>query len=292
VGAWRWLDAVRDRFALPSDASFDQLHPAEDIKPLGELTLAASLAIREDALGSREKHIARSLIDFAWTQLHHGELLFDLISATLVPYPMEIYAWFRRAGYRYPRLDQLLGHLTNLRAARTPEVAAHRVLAASNAARLLGLPQRVNPAALAALTWLGGTPEPWRVDPFILYAMTHTVFHLTDWGARPQQLSANQQSYLHAWLPAWLEVYLEAGQWDLLGELLIVDLCLNAPDHHPHAWHALARAQHPDGLLPAGPERVPHQAAKAFRSHHHPTIVAAIAGTMAVSHHINTWARP
>lgn len=95
------------------------------------------------------------------------------------------------------------------------------------------------------------------------------------------------QAYLHAWLPAWLEVYLEAGQWDLVGELLIVDLCLTEPEYHPNAWDQLARAQQPDGLLPAGPERVPQDTAKAFRNHYHPTVVAAIVGTLAVSRRIS-----
>jgi hypothetical protein len=91
---------------------------------------------------------------------------------------------------------------------------------------------------------------------------------------------------LHAWLPVWLEVYVEAGQWDLVGEMLIVDLCLLEPGDYPHAWEALACAQQSDGLLPAGPERVSTDVVKAFRDHYHPTVVAAIAGTLAVSRRI------
>jgi hypothetical protein len=65
--------------------------------------------------------------------------------------------------------------------------------------------------------------------------------------------------------------------------LLIVDLCLTEPDFYPHAWKYLAGAQHSDGLVPYGPVRVPGEVAKAFRNHYHPTLVAAIAGTLAVS---------
>jgi hypothetical protein len=67
-------------------------------------------------------------------------------------------------------------------------------------------------------------------------------------------------------------------------------LCLTEPDDYPHAWEALARAQQPDGLLPARPQRVPTDAAKAFREHYHPTVVAAIAGTLAVSRRIGAQA--
>ena len=116
--------------------------------------------------------------------------------------------------------------------------------------------------------------------------MTHTVFHLTDWGAHPHGLPDHIQDYLQSWLPAWLEVYLEAGQWDLVAELLIVDLCLTDPEFYPHAWDRVAGAQHADGLLPYGPMRVPHKLAKAFRNHYHLTLAATIAGTLAVSRRI------
>lgn len=289
VRAWSWLEAAREHFALPAGIASDRLHPNEDVKPLAELVLAASIALREGATGSREAQIAHALVEFAWAQLRGGDILHELTCEHLIDtYPMEAYAWFVRAGYRHPKLDELVAHLSGLRAARVPEVVPNRVLAVFNAERLLGLPQRRDPAALIARTWLGGTPEPWRTDFFTLYTMTHSVFHLTDWGARPGDLPAHLQTYLHAWLPAWLEVYLEAGQWDLIGELLVVDLCLTEPDYHPGAWDPVARAQQPDGLLPAGPERVPQEVAKAFRDHYHPTIVAAIAGTLAVSRWIGS----
>jgi hypothetical protein len=287
VRAWSWLDAAREHFALPTDISSDRLHPNEDMKPLAELALAASIAVREGATGSREAQIAPALLEFAWSQLRGGDVLYELLCVhSIDTYPMETYAWFVRCGYRHPRLDELVAHLASLRAARVPEVVPNRALGVLNAERLLGLPQREDPAALTARTWLGGTPEPWRIDFFTLYTMTHTVFHLTDWGASPDGLPAHLQAYLHVWLPVWLEVYLEAGQWDLVGELLVVDLCLAEPDCHLRAWDTLAHAQQPDGLLPAGPERVPQEVAKAFRDHYHPTTVAAIAGTLAVSRRI------
>ena len=280
----RWLDAAREYFALPTDSAPDQLHPDEDMKPLGELVLAASIAVREGATSSQQVQIARALIEFAWQQLRSGQVLYELqCKQPVETYPMEIYACFVRAGYRHQRLDELLTHLSGLRAARVPEVIPSRALAVWNAERLIGLSQHDDVAALTARTWLGGTPEPWAPDFFTQYAMTHTVFHLTDWGARSDGVPVHLQTYLHAWLPAWLEVYLEANQWDLVGELLAMDSCLTEPNYYPHAWEALVHAQQPDGLLPAGPERVSQEMAKTFRKHYHPTLVAMIAGTLAVS---------
>jgi hypothetical protein len=292
IRALGWLNAARDHFALPQDISAYRHRPNEDIKRLGELALAVSIAIREGVTGSREAEIARSLAAFTWAELRDGDVLEELQrEQPIETYPTETYAWFARIGYRHPRLDKLATHLSGLRAARVLEVVPNRRLAVFNAERLVGLPHRDHPATLTDRTWLGGTPEPWATDLLTLYAMTHTVFHLTDWAAHPDDLPAQLQTYLRAWLPAWLEVYVEAGQWDLVGELLIVDLCLAEPGNHPQAWEALARAQQSDGLLPAGPERVSPDVVKAFRDHYHPTVVAAIAGTLAVSRRIGVQAR-
>ena len=284
VRAWGWLDDAREHFALPAGVSLDRLQPNDDVQPLGELAIAVSVATCGGALGSLATQTIPALAEHAWAQLRNGDLLYELAcNHTIDTYPLETYAWFVRAGHRNSQLDELLKHLSSLRAARVPEVLPNRALAVYNAERLLGLPSRADPVALTARTWLGGCPEPWRTDFFTLYMMTHTVFHLTDWGVQPGCLPAHLQAYLHAWLPAWLEVYLEAGQWDLVGELLIVDLCLTESVHYPDAWDALARAQQPDGLLPARPGRVPRDPATAFHDHYHPTIVAAIAGSLALS---------
>lgn len=288
VRALSWLEAVSPHFALPSGAWPDRLDVDKDIKPLSEVALAASIAIRERATGSCEARLAPALVDFSWHQLRGGDVLYQLQRHNpAVTHPMELYAPFVRAGYRHPELDELLTHLTSLRAARVIELLPNRALAVLNAARVLGLPIHVDPAELTARTWLGGTPEPWGTDFFTLYAMTHTVFHLTDFGGHPQGLAPPLQEYLHAWLPAWLEVYLEAGQWDLIGELLIVDVCLTQPAYYPHAWDRLAQAQQPDGLVPAGPEAVPQHTGEAVRKHYHPTVVAAIAGTLATSRRLS-----
>jgi hypothetical protein len=203
VRALGWLDAALDHFALPTGISSDRLRPTEDIKPLGELVSAASIAIREVATGSREAQLAPALVAFAWAQLRGGDTLYELQrEQPIETFPTGTYAWFVRSGHRHPRLDELVAHRIRLRAARVPEVVPNRMLAIFNAERLLGLPPREDPAAIAARTWLGGTPEPWAIDFLTLYCVTHTVFHLTDWGARPDGLPAHLQTYLHAWLPA------------------------------------------------------------------------------------------
>ncbi|MDQ2880010.1 MAG: hypothetical protein M3Y48_01825 [Actinomycetota bacterium] len=168
------------------DISTYRNRPNEEIKRLGELALVVSIAIREGATGSREAEIARSLAAFTWAQLRDGDVLEVLQrEQPIEAYPTETYAWFARIGYRHPRLETLAAHLSGLRAGRVLEIVPNRRLAVFNAERLVGLPPREDLATLTGRTWLGGTPEPWATDLLTLYAMTHTVFHLTDWGARP-----------------------------------------------------------------------------------------------------------
>lgn len=196
-----WLGRARSGFALPQGVTAAQIDsPA--LKSVAELGLAMSLVEREAIAGAEDAQAARLLADFAWAQLEGGELLYrwqlhDPASSV----PMEVYAPFVRAGYRHEPLEGLCAHLVGLRAARVRELLPNRQLAVVAAARQLGLPDPVDPLVLLERTWLGGQPEPWMLDPAAAYALTHTVFHLTDWGADPGGLPDPLQEHLHLWLP-------------------------------------------------------------------------------------------
>ncbi|MDT7712087.1 MAG: hypothetical protein QOG46_776 [Pseudonocardiales bacterium] len=278
-----WLGRARSGFALPEGVTATQI-PVQALKPVAELGLAMSLVDRETVAGAEDAHTARLLAEFAWDQLERGALLYRRqLHDPASPFPMEVYASFVRAGYRHRPLEALCAHLIGLRSARVRELAPHHQLAVVAAARQLGLPAPVDPLVLAEWTWLGGQPEPWMLDVAAAYALTHTVFHLTDFGADPGGLPQELQQYLHLWLPVWVEVVTETKAWDLLAELLIVDACLTEPQTYPRAWERLAQAQDPDGMLPHGITRAFRDQQKEFRHHYHPTLVAVIAGTVAVS---------
>ena len=108
------------------------------------------------------------------------------------------------------------------------------------------------------------------------------------WGASPGGLPAPLQAYLRTWLPVWVEVWREVAQWDLVGELLFVDACLDEPVCGAGPWEELAEVQRPDGLLPRDADPVPEDPVEAFTEHHHPTAVAVMAGTIALSRALNT----
>ncbi len=279
-----WLRHNHQRGALPPGTTEEIADPDNAYKPLGEIALAASIAVREGLLSAHDADVARDLLDFAWGEYRHGDLLYERqLRHTMMTDPLEMYSPFIRAGYRHEGLDELLAHLSRLTAARSVEHFPNRRLAVANAQRLLGLDQDTDWAALTDATWLGRLPEPWAIDWFTAYAVTHTAFHLTDFGALPGELPVRIQDYLHTWLPVWVEVWQENHQWDLLAELLIVGACLTEPWSDPEAWELLAGAQREDGLVPRDGQPVDNDPARAFLDHHHPTLVSVIAGTLALS---------
>ncbi|GAA0917629.1 DUF6895 family protein [Nonomuraea longicatena] len=281
--ALSWLDGMRGSFALPTDTPDDHVL-GDALKALAELTLATALVRREAIAGPRSADLADRLLDFCWQQVGQGELLYRLQARTpAATYPMEIYAPFAAAGYRHERLDRLAAQLYGLRAYRVVEHVPNRRLALVSAAAKIGVAVPDDLAALTGQTWLGGTPEPWMLDPSNAYGVTHTVFHLTDWGARPEGLPPQLQDYLHQWLPAWAEVYCETRLWDLLLEMLMVGTCLGRPLFSRAIWEQVAAAQRADGMMPNGMTKPPADPHRAWRNHHHPTIVAVAAGTLTLS---------
>jgi hypothetical protein len=285
--AWSWLGAVHGEFALDPNIAIDQLDSVRHLKPLSELALAGSIAIREGVAGCHGARVAPALVEFAWHQFRDGELLYELQrERPLDLLPLDSYAVFVRAGHRHAGLENLLAHLGCLRASTAPELVPNRALGVLNGERLIGLPPRWDVAELTGRTLLGTRPEPWAIDLAGFYAITHTVFHLTDLGARPSGLPLQLQDYLHDWLPAWLEVYLEAGHWDVVGELLMVDQCLSRPDCPAEAWARLVGAQHQDGMVLAEAGRDIRTARTLVRNHYHSGVVAAIAGTLGVARRI------
>lgn len=277
---WEWLDASRQHFALPAEVPTAKLHTSWHLQPLGELALCGSLQIRDGSGGSPQAGIASMLLEFVWEQLRDGEVLIELQRhRPNDDLALECYIPFVRAGYRNEKLEALLHHRAELRTATAREALPNRTLGIIDSRRLLGRSEP-DTAELINRTWLGASPEPWTADLFTLYSVTHTVFNVTDWGARPHRLPQHLQNYLHTWLPAWLDVYLDAQHWDMVSELLITDLCLSHPECFPHAWEQLCRAQQLDGLVPVEPGRPIEDGFRGFRNHYHATIVATIAGAL------------
>ncbi|WP_395293504.1 DUF6895 family protein [Kitasatospora hibisci] len=285
-GALRWLHSCyRNGLGrFPEDATIDLADPNNVYKPLGEAALATGLLLREGVAGAEDNRIARETLDLAWEQLRGGDLLYERqLRHPLMTDPLEVYVHFARADYRHRALEELLDSLARLRAVRAMEMLPNRRLAVANARRVVGLEQQPDWSALAAATWLGATPEPWMIDWLTAYDVTHTVFHLTDWGARPDGLPTAMRDYLRDWLPVWLDVWQEIGQWDLVGELLIVAACIGDTEAGVPGWRALAAVQRPDGLVPRDADPVAGEPEQLLTDHGHTAVVTVVAAAITLA---------
>ncbi|MFI0262457.1 DUF6895 family protein [Streptomyces sp. NPDC017056] len=294
--ALAWLHANREYGALSDVPRADLLDDADAYKGIGETALAASLVLRSGVAGTHELRLARELLEYCWQQLGEGSLLYErLLRHPLKTDPIETYAHFARGGYQVPQLDRLIAHTVTLRSTHAVEHVPNRRLAVANAVRVVGFdhgPGAHDWAGLTRDTWLGALPEPWHIDWLTAYAVTHTVFHLTDWGRLPDGVPADLAEYLTRWLPVWTDIWAETGHWDLMAELMIIGTCLPEPRTETDDWQRLAAVQHDDGLVPRDDDPVEGDAAQLFDAHQHPTVVAVVAGTTALARALDAPARP
>jgi hypothetical protein len=284
VRALEWLWAHRDGFRLEPDVDPD-VGFLERFKPVGELALICRVLFREGVAGSRQADLARRLVDHTWRHtLDGGRMLVrGQRVEPLSPIPFEVYLPYKELGYSEPDVERatVLYHRLNSWAAL--ELDPTRRLGMSAFQRRFGLTPRRPEADLVGATWLARTPEPWTVSGHIAYDLTHTVFHLTDWGERPDGLPPDIADYLTMWLPVWIDDWLDLKRWDLLGELLVVDACLPRPTLDERAWEGFAAAQQPDGAMPAVRTMPEGEPDEVFDTVYHPTLVAAFASVLATS---------
>ncbi|WNI20489.1 DUF6895 family protein [Streptomyces sp. ITFR-16] len=259
-----WADAHRSGFVLPPDVLEPHTEVNRTLKPLGELAQLCTTIVRSTAPDTPEHGTARELITFAWEQVHAGDLLLELLRGEpFAAYPYEIYAAFAGYGLRNEGFERLAGTLSGTRGWAHTEQHANRELGLINSELRVGTAPHTDADAVLARTWLGGLCEPWMFEGPSGYALTHTVFHITDWCCFPERMPAGIDAYLRDWLPPWIDGCLESRQWDLTGELLAVAAALPGPppmDLLDAAWPALAAAQAPSGAVPeTGPTLSPAQ---------------------------------
>ncbi|MFJ4840798.1 DUF6895 family protein [Streptomyces sp. NPDC088746] len=285
AGALDWLDANRARFRARTGPHTPAAEVKERFKPVGELGLIGSVVRREGVVGRRQNEQLSKLLDFAWHDvLDSGGLLAWLQDQEpFSPVPLELYVPFHELGYRHPAVEEHTRLVQATTAWGVLEAQPNRRLGISRFEARAGLTPATPTAEALRRTWLGRTPEPWAVDYHTAYAVTHTVFHLTDWGRSPDRLPDNIARYVELWLPAWIDEWRHAEHWDLLGELLVVDACLPRPALHPDVWQRYAAAQSPDGAMPIQRGMPVGDPDDVFDVVHHPTLVALLASAMATS---------
>ncbi|MFD7696675.1 DUF6895 family protein [Streptomyces sp. NPDC059374] len=284
VRALEWLWAHRDGFRLEPDAD-PEVGFLDRFKPVGELALICRVLFREGVAGSRQADLARRLLDHSWRETLDGGRMLARGQRVepLSPIPFEVYLPYKELGYSEPEVERAVRLYHRLESWSALEVDPNRRLGLAAFQRRFGLAPRTPETDLAGATWLGHTPEPWTVGGHIAYDVTHTVFHLTEWGAHPEGLPPHIADYLTTWLPVWIDDWLDLERWDLLGELLVVDACLPRPTLDERAWAGFAAAQQADGAMPAVRSMPEGDPDEVFDLVYHPTLVAAFASVLATS---------
>jgi hypothetical protein len=284
VGALEWLWVHRDGFRLEPDVD-PQVGFLERFKPIGELALICGVLFREGVAGSQQARLARQLLDHVWREtLDGGRMLVrGQRIEPISPIPSEVYLPFRELGHSVPEVERAAALNHRLESWSAMETNPTRRLGLSAFQRRFGFAPRPPEAEALRATWLARTPEPWTVEGHIAYGITHAVFHLTDWGGRPEGLPPRLADYLATWLPAWLDDWTDLQNWDLLGELLVVDACLPEPTLDGQAWRAFAAAQQPDGAMPPARTMPEGSTQDVFDIVYHSTLVAALASALATS---------
>ncbi|WP_330346541.1 hypothetical protein OHA09_33055 [Streptomyces longwoodensis] len=302
-----WLSRNRAHFALGDDALARDGRVDGSWKPLGELAqVCATLSVRTPPSDPLHACV-RDLLAFAWRQTGEGALFCEVQRAEpFATYPLEVYAAFASAGLRHPGYERAAATVAATRGWRLTEQLPTRRLGVLCAERQIGLRRDDDEPALLARTWLGGLPEPWTFERASGYALTHVVFHLTDWGRGGPNLPPAVAEHLAHWAPAWLVTCLEGGLWDLACEVAAVAAGVPAAGTDATfeaelagAWARIAGVQYASGALPEEDGRVaaevPHEetvpprdgasacGASGFRLCYHSTLMAAFAAGLTLA---------
>jgi hypothetical protein len=204
--------------------------------------------------------------------------------AYLLPYLM-----LRATGYRCADYEDTLTRLRRSGHLRPHELVPYRILEREHALWRSGVLGR-EPAwkRLAAATVLLRTRSLLSLDDEGAYAITHTLFYLTDFGHRAAPLSPTEMRRAVDFVEGLLLHYWRVGNWDLVGERLINANCCGAcgSDIYAGAARAYEGAWRPDGAMPARRTSEVQDAIAGdedFGACYHPTLVAVLYCATAMS---------
>ena len=249
----RWLNRNLDRFS-----PFEQ----SDLTP--KITAFAELAILYERLRSIESEAVAMRLGLPrvlrrWRQflLKHCEdrAYAELgrrrpASAFALSLP---YLSLRTSGHRSSFHEETLRNARARGVLATAETVPHRVLDREYFLWKSGLSSQA-PAwlELYANTALAVIPDDLHIDREMAYAITHTLFYLTDWGRRPPPFDIAETGRVTRILDCLIVHYWRLSHWDLLGELLVnrVSMSVGASRLATAAAIAFLNAWRPEGCIP------------------------------------------
>lgn len=290
-----WIFHDLSRFRL--DRGSNDARVVELLKPLGELTLAASLLSRLPHLSTDRTW--NTVLDFSWEQIREGNLLVDVLKERpdlLVM--LSLYATFHREGYKNTRLeDQILQLVKNPGYYQT-DMLAWRRLDLLVGLRDLNMKNSVESEIMEIFdrTWLSKCHPPWTITDPAAYGLTHTAFYMTNYGVGTSLLPSRVSNYLLENCLPWTRMYLNEGNFDLAAEMIMTRCCIQSPLQNDEKSIAIdfLTARMDDGAFPCPPygalsllfgENDPSR--RHFLLHYHTVLVTCMAAAMAINREAN-----
>lgn len=288
--ALNWLDQYRELFDPLAVESDD---PSEEIyltKALGELGLLCMLYCRH-AQGEVEPRIQRflQLIASVWQQPQYQERISRRPEFFQI-YTM-IYIVLQQCNVINEESKQFIQQVIDQKYVIAAETTPMRLLDRRHMLDCGKFQHSMPPyEEIYRYTLLAQTPELVYFTDTDVYAVTHTLFYLTDFGRTSSPVLQGEHLTRLQWIiEILLGLYLRHKNWDLVGELLLDCYCLH---WYPAvvfdlAWETIGNNQLAEGAIP-GPRYSQEQQEKleddtarkhySFEENYHTTIVNAITG--------------
>ncbi|WUW69251.1 hypothetical protein OIU81_05035 [Streptomyces sp. NBC_01454] len=293
-----WLAARRDRIdpahAAPNGVLFAR-------KALLETAFLVGLRARLDPAPLDGDHAALldTIQDIAARPSYRELIARD--EAALLLYA-GTYAALRLCGREDPEFRTLIQQAVSGGYAAAFERIPYRQLDLLHTLELCGIAHTLpSMAEVMPFTLLHNSPNVLKLADRDIYALTHTIFYVTDFGLRrPSGPRSFDQGAAVELLEALLVLTRGQGNADLVGELLCCLLCLGVRDSEEacRAWEFLLSVQEADGRV-NGPQGVVHpgltdgdDAYGHWATGYHTTIVAALAALLDRSPRVLRTARP
>lgn len=258
AGVLSWLTANLERFDPPqeddvADEAPEHVMPGRSRKAFGELGLALSLAQRSAELREHED-IAR--LSRAWLAMaRERNIFFDARRRVhLVPLMIVALTVFAALDRAPESARQSLQTVLDRHFIDRAELSAHPRLDLKYYLDVLGLRHAFeSDEALFARSSLIDPPAIPYAQRSDLYAITHLIFDLTDFGARDfRPLAGPHFDSIRDYVTLALATSLAERDFDLAVEFLICRICLVDRDDEINraAADALCEAQRPAGFIP------------------------------------------
>jgi hypothetical protein len=249
-GALDWLVENLDLFdPFKDNHTFDQYYA----KPLLELSMTCMLYSRHKNLNQDPRIGQIALfISRVWDRPEYWQRL-TRFPEMLLLYGMTSIA-LRRCGFGNHCYPELMQRVLKQGYASAVEVVPYRALDFRYMLDCGGCEHTfASYSDIYKNTLLSKTPSVAYLTDEDAYAITHTLFYISDFGARPPDVIPPEQlPAVQRLTTSLLGVYLRSCNWDLVAEILVSCRCLNWRPNclFEAAWSGLLGAQLANGAVP------------------------------------------